>query len=95
MSTQIIVAAIVAAPDHAATVAQALEEAVHAARNEAGCEQYDLHRDVKDPNRFVMLERWRDEEALRQHAGGAAFKKLVGALESRATLEVTKLERIV
>ncbi|CAG9271035.1 putative quinol monooxygenase [Paraburkholderia unamae] len=95
MSTQIIVAEIVAMPEHAAVVAQALEEAVHAVRKEPGCEQYDLHRDVKNPNRFFMLERWRDEEAVRQHAGGAALKKLAGVLESRAKLEVTTLEHIV
>ena len=95
MSTLNVVAVITAAPEHAATVAQALEEAVHAVRKEPGCEQYDLHRDMKDPNRFFMLEVWRDEEALRVHAEGPALKKLAGALASRATLEVTKLERLV
>lgn len=94
MSTENIVAIIVAQPEHAATVAQALEEAVHAVRKESGCEQYDLHRDRANPNRFVMIERWRDEEAVRAHGTGEALRKLGAALASRATLDVIRLDAV-
>lgn len=95
MSTLNVVAIIVAAPEHAAAVAQALEEAVPAVRKEPGCEQYDLHRDQANANRFIMIERWRDEAALRDHATGAALRKLAGVLDQRATLDVIKLDSIV
>ncbi|WP_322101499.1 putative quinol monooxygenase [Paraburkholderia sp. J41] len=94
MSTQNIVAIIVAAPEHAATVAQALEEAVHAVRKEPGCEQYDLHRDRANPNRFVMIERWRDEAAVRAHGTGEALQKLGAVLKTRATLDVVNLDPV-
>ncbi|NUY01466.1 putative quinol monooxygenase [Paraburkholderia youngii] len=94
MTAKIIVATIAAAPEHAATVMQALEEAVRAVREEPGCEQYDLHRDTNDPNRFVMIERWSDAGALAQHANAPAFRKLASTLEGRATLEVSHLVRI-
>lgn len=94
MSKQIVVAVIEAAPEHADTVSQALEEAVPSVRKEPGCEQYELHRDVTAPHRFVMLERWSDEAAFQQHDDGHAFKKLAGVLATRATLQVTHLVRI-
>jgi quinol monooxygenase YgiN len=44
---------------------------VEAVRQEPGCEQYDLFGHVDEPDTFVMLERWRDGEAMQ-----AALKKL-------------------
>ncbi|MFD1557529.1 putative quinol monooxygenase [Paraburkholderia silviterrae] len=95
MSKQIIVAVIEAVPEHAGTVSQALEEAVPEVRKEPGCEQYELHRDATASHRFVMLERWSDEAAFRQHDDSPAFKRLAGVLATRATLQVTHLVKIV
>lgn len=35
---------------------------------EPGCEQFEIFRSVVDPDRFALLERWRDQAALDQHA---------------------------
>lgn len=48
-----------------------LEGIVEPTRNEAGALQYDLHRDLKEPARFVFVERWESEEALAAHARSA------------------------
>ncbi|MFG2146838.1 putative quinol monooxygenase [Streptomyces sp. NPDC048696] len=36
-------------------------------RAEEGCLQYDLHRVVDDPDRFVLVELWSSREALAAH----------------------------
>ncbi|WP_430231331.1 putative quinol monooxygenase [Paraburkholderia tropica] len=90
----VIVATITTTAEHRNTVEGALREAVHAARAEAGCEQYELHRDTEVPDRFMMLERWRDEAALEAHAKGAAFSRVSSVLNSRASLEVVRLAKV-
>jgi autoinducer 2-degrading protein len=32
-------------------------------RDEPGCLRFDVHRSIEDPNRFVLYELYRDEEA--------------------------------
>src|SRR5258708_39374765 len=61
---------------------------------EPGCEHYELHRDVADPSRLLMLERWRDEEAIAMHGEAQAFRTLAKAPEGRATLSVASLAHI-
>ncbi|WP_018923103.1 putative quinol monooxygenase [Salsuginibacillus kocurii] len=34
---------------------------------EEGNISYDLYEDVSEPNKFVMLEEWRDEDAVEYH----------------------------
>ena len=35
---------------------------------EPGCEQFEVFQSVLDPDRLVLLERWRDAAALAEHA---------------------------
>ncbi|KAF7597848.1 MAG: antibiotic biosynthesis monooxygenase [Candidatus Dactylopiibacterium carminicum] len=90
-----VIATITAAPQHREAVEAALRIAVPLVRKEAGCEQYTLHRDLAQPDNFVMVERWSDEAALTQHVQAPAFLALAKALEGRAALSVTKLEPLV
>jgi quinol monooxygenase YgiN len=91
----VLIATITIDPRHRAFVEQALLEAVDAVRLEPGCEQYDLHSDVADLGRLVLLERWRDEAAIARHGEAPAFLALMNAFEGRATLSIVKLTRIV
>ena len=34
---------------------------------EEGCMAYDMHRSITDPDRIVVVERWKSREALSQH----------------------------
>ena len=34
---------------------------------ELGCEEYHLLRSIEDPDRFVLLERWKDAKSLDDH----------------------------
>ncbi|MGG1947706.1 putative quinol monooxygenase [Trinickia sp. NRRL B-1857] len=94
MTIKFIIAVITAEPAHADAVGQALQSAVPAVRTEPGCIQYDLHQDQSKPGRFVMIEQWRDAQALKAHAEGAAFQKLSSVLDGRASLEITDLQKI-
>ncbi|WP_420996113.1 putative quinol monooxygenase [Cupriavidus sp. 30B13] len=89
-----VVATIVPEPAHRQLVEDALRQAVAQVRLEPGCEYYELHRDLDDAGRFVMLERWRDEDALAQHGRGAALAALGKVLEGRASLHIVKLAAV-
>ncbi|MFG2819197.1 putative quinol monooxygenase [Kitasatospora sp. NPDC048365] len=45
----------------------AFERLAPIVRAEDGCLQYDLHRVVGDPDRFVLAELWASREALAAH----------------------------
>jgi quinol monooxygenase YgiN len=36
-------------------------------RNDPGCEQFDLYQNVENPDQFLLVERWTDEEKLNAH----------------------------
>jgi quinol monooxygenase YgiN len=36
-------------------------------QEEPGCQQYEFFQSTEHPDRFVLLERWDDEETLRVH----------------------------
>ncbi|EPZ84773.1 hypothetical protein BURCENBC7_AP0624 [Burkholderia cenocepacia BC7] len=42
-----------------------------------------------------MIERWRDEHALKVHGEAPAFLALARALDGKATLDVALLEKII
>ncbi|MEC1260665.1 putative quinol monooxygenase [Bacillus swezeyi] len=48
-------------------------------RAEAGNAQYQLFEDVENANTFVMLEQWKDEEALNAHNQTEHFQTFVQA----------------
>lgn len=66
--SEVVVVAIATAADGRADEAEALIRGVIPATHaEAGCLTYALHRDVSDPHRLVLIERWSSREALDQH----------------------------
>ncbi|MGK8202409.1 putative quinol monooxygenase [Burkholderia cenocepacia] len=67
MSEIAVVALIVAKPGAEEKLRGVLEGIVEPTRKEAGALQYDLHRDLKEPARFVFVERWESEAALAAH----------------------------
>ncbi len=38
-------------------------------QQEPGCQQYELHQSLDQPNRLVLLEKWDDEASLKVHQG--------------------------
>ena len=56
-------------------VMKALAEKVLA--NEPGCEQYQLCRSKQDPQAYVVMERYQDDDALGAHANSEHFKAAI------------------
>jgi quinol monooxygenase YgiN len=42
--------------------------------NEAGCLQFDVTQDARNPTRFVMLEIYKDDAAIKAHQDSLHFK---------------------
>ena len=63
-----LVVTITAAPGKGNELAQAYKTRCAEVMQEPGCEQFEIFRSVVDPDRFALLERWRDQAALDQHA---------------------------
>lgn len=61
-------------------VREALAELCRQSVKEPGCSIFALHQDTLDPARFVLWERFDDEEAFMVH-GGEPHAKAFGALE--------------
>ncbi|WP_285419959.1 putative quinol monooxygenase [Pseudomonas sp. efr-133-TYG-5] len=68
------IATLIAKPGAQATLERALRALVEPSRAEAGCSQYDLHRDLSDPQVFYVIEHWASEEILQAHNASAHFQ---------------------
>jgi quinol monooxygenase YgiN len=59
--------------------------------NEAGCLQFDVVQDPKNPTRFVMLEIYKDDAAIQAHQDSQHFKDfrpVVGDLIADRKIEI-------
>lgn len=92
MSDSVVVVAHMEATDgNVDEVRSKLEALVATTRTEDGCEAYDLHVDVGDPNKLTFVERWRDMDALVAHGGQpgmALFGDLIGEGKLEAAIDM-------
>ena len=54
-----------------------VEQLVDAARNEPGNLAFDAYRSFRDPNAYVLLERYSSRDALAAHRATPHFRKIV------------------
>ncbi|OHV07767.1 putative quinol monooxygenase [Kushneria phosphatilytica] len=78
-----IIATIEAQPDQIEFVEQTLKDVVPPSRQDEGCEYYTLTRDRENERVFVMVEQWRDREALDAHLASEHYKQMAMTLENR------------
>lgn len=64
------VVTIQVAPGKAGEFATAFQALQALAKQDAGCEQYELFQSTDDPDKVVILERWASEELLARHMQG-------------------------
>lgn len=57
-------------------LAARMREMAQASQQEAGCERYDLQRSNDDPREIIVVEYWRDAEALALHDASAHMAAL-------------------
>lgn len=92
MSEVRVVALIVALPEHREAVGKAVRAMVAPTHQEAGCIQYELHEEQDKPGAFVFIERWKSEQALKEHMAMPYHDDFLAKLEGKlASLEVKKL----
>jgi quinol monooxygenase YgiN len=62
-------------PEHADRWPQIAGEFTEATRSEPGCLWFDWSRSIEDPNEYVLVEAFRDDEAGAAHVGSDHFAK--------------------
>jgi quinol monooxygenase YgiN len=62
---------------------QLARRTMSASRREAGCVLYRFTADLEHPDRFLLTELWSDEESLKAHFDGKAFKRFFAELTGR------------
>ncbi|HHQ4695147.1 TPA: putative quinol monooxygenase [Aeromonas veronii] len=80
-SPVIVIAKLEAKPEFAPQFRAALEPLIAATLQEAGCQRYQLHQDLDNPNSWMLYEVWESEAALTAHQGQPHFTEFVAKAE--------------
>jgi len=72
-------------PDHADEWVETVSAFTTATRNEPGTLWFEWSRSVENPNRFVLLEAFRDGDAGAAHVGSDHFNAAIKALPPMLT----------
>jgi quinol monooxygenase YgiN len=67
-------------PEHADAWPELSREFTEATRAEEGCLWFDWSRSLDDPNAYVLVEAFRDDEAGAAHVQSAHFQKATAGL---------------
>ena len=90
-----ILAYLTAKPGHEAEFQEKMTaQAKRCLANEPGCLQFDVVQDPKDPTRFVMLEVYADDAAIKAHQDSQHFKDfrpVIGDLVADRKVEVLNM----
>lgn len=83
-------------PDKIQEAAPILRELIAATRKEAGCVEYGVFFESKQPVNHVFIETWKSQEALNEHAASKHFKDGFAKLNPmfEKPLEIQVLEEL-
>jgi quinol monooxygenase YgiN len=56
-----------------ASVSELLAEQGRLSRGEAGCLRFEVYQSQTDSRFFILIERWKDQQALDEHRRGRAY----------------------
>ena len=65
-----------------------IEELGKASRAEEGCIEYILHKDIKKPLTFCLIEKWKSQEAVDLHNDTQHFTGTVPKIVEIAKVEI-------
>lgn len=60
-------ATLMVKPEARDTLIEAARPCMEATLQEAGCQEYELHASITDPNKLVFFEAWDSEDCLEPH----------------------------
>lgn len=70
-----------------------LHTATH--KNDEGCIQYDLHKDLDNKNSFTFIETWKNKDFLSTHEKKEHFVNFVKNIDGKIKdLAINKLEKL-
>jgi len=69
-----IVAIMTVKPDAVQKILPVFQAVVTGSQEEDGCIFYNLHQDINDSTKFVMLEEWKSQEAINFHNSTEHYK---------------------
>ncbi len=81
----VVVGRVTTDPSKRAQLIEVAQKVAAASREEAGCIDYRVFEDTEQPNRFVFVEEWQDEEALQQHFRTPHIAEFMGAITATIT----------
>lgn len=85
-----LVVYIEALPGHSDDVVASAAKRAPVVREQPGCHEFETYQSVERPNRFVLLEKWADDQALRDHQ--ATIPRPSGAEPTRQIIEIERYE---
>lgn len=89
-----IVAIITVKPEQIRDMLPLFQEIVQGSQEEDGCISYNLHQDIKDSTKFIMLEEWKSQDAINYHNNTDHFKSFKAAskdMVEKSEVSVMKL----
>ena len=90
-----IVARIKAKPDRENALAAELIKLVAPTLVEAGCLQYDYHRDLEDPGNFLFFENWATKDQWLAHMESPQLKTYQAAADDLVDeFELFQMEKV-
>lgn len=78
-----IVASITIKEEYKNEVVDVLHTVVEETRKEEGNVSYDLHIDVKNPLKYIIIEAWQSDKAIELHNGSKHFQAFVKSIEGK------------
>ncbi len=88
-----IIATILIKDEFRNELMEVFKTVVDATRREPGCISYKLNQDVKDSNKYIILEEWKDQQAIDSHNASDHFQTFAKAIQGKIdnlTIDVVK-----
>ncbi len=67
-------------PEKRAQLLEVAHKVASASRQEEGCVEYRVFEDTEQPNNFLFIEEWKDEDALQQHFATSHIAEFMQAI---------------
>lgn len=95
MSQLSIVATIVVKDSYKDELEKVFRNLVDGTRKEEGNVSYDLHQDVQNPLKYIILEVWKSQSDISKHNEMVHFKAFLSAIEGKVeSVDINVVKKI-
>ncbi|MDP2574563.1 antibiotic biosynthesis monooxygenase family protein [Vibrio penaeicida] len=82
-----LIADIIANPGKEKELESSIFKVMIPTRKEAGCIQYDLHKDVEYDGKYIMYEIWASQEAIDSHVASEHVKVFLNEAQQNGLMK--------